>query len=277
MTAEREVAAAVDVVAERLAGWRPDVALVLGSGLGPLALEVEDAVGLPYDEIPGLGGPKVVGHAGRLVAGTLSGVRVLAFAGRRHLYEGVEPSRVVLPVRLASSLGARSLLVTNAAGGIRRTFRPGTLMLIRDHINFTFRSPLAGPVLTGEERFPDLSAPYDEGLCEAMRAAALSVSVALEEGVYAAVLGPSYETPAEIRMLERFGADAVGMSTVPETIVAVARGMRVCGVSCITNVAAGYAAPLDHQEVLDVTARVRAEFVSLVKEWLAELGRRDRA
>jgi purine-nucleoside phosphorylase len=277
VTADRELAAAVDLVAERLAGWRPDVALVLGSGLGPLALEVQDAVSVPYEEIPGLGGTSVVGHAGRLVAGTLCGVRVLAFAGRRHLYEGEEPSRVVLPVRLASALGARRLLVTNAAGGIRRTFRPGTLMLIRDHINFTFRSPLIGAVLPGEERFPDLSAPYDEGLCEAMRGAARSVSVALEEGVYAAVLGPSYETPAEIRMLERFGADAVGMSTVHEVIVAVARGMRVCGVSCITNAAAGYAAPLDHQEVLEVTARVQAEFVATVKAWLAELGRKERA
>jgi purine-nucleoside phosphorylase len=277
VTVARELAAAVDVVAERLAGWRPDVALVLGSGLGALVLEVQDAVAVPYEEIPGLGGTSVVGHAGRLVAGTLSGVRVLAFAGRRHLYEGHQPSRVALPVRLASALGAHSLLVTNAAGGIRRTFRPGTLMLIRDHINFTFRSPLAGAVLPGEERFPDLSAPYDDGLCEAMRAAARSVPVVLEEGVYAAVLGPSYETPAEIRMLERLGADAVGMSTVPETIVAVSRGMRVCGVSCITNLAAGYAAPLDHQDVLEVTARVRAEFVAMVKEWLAGLGRQERS
>jgi purine-nucleoside phosphorylase len=272
VSAARELEAAAGSVAARLDGWRPDVALVLGSGLGGLALEINDAVAIPYEEIPGLGGARVAGHAGRLVAGTLGGVRVLAFAGRRHLYEGEALSRVVLPVRLASVLGAGVLLVTNAAGGIRRTFRPGRLMLIRDHINFAFRSPLAGPVLPGESRFPDMSAPYDAALGAAMHRAAARAAVALDDGVYAWVPGPSYETPAEIRMLERFGADAVGMSTVPETIVAVARGMRVCGVSCITNQAAGYGAPLAHAEVLQVTARVREEFAGMVRGWIEEVG-----
>ena len=269
MSAEAELEAALAAVRPRLSGWTPDVALVLGSGLGAVASEIADPIAIPFEEIPGFGEARIAGHPGRIVAGSLCGARVLAFAGRRHLYEGVGTSRVVLPVRLASALGATQLLVTNAAGGIRRTFAPGTLMLIRDHINFTFRSPLAGAVLAGEERFPDLSAPYDDALSAHMRESARSQQVRLEEGVYAAVLGPSYETGAEIHMLERLGADAVGMSTVPEVIVAVARGMRVCGVSCITNQAAGFGAPLAHQEVLDVAARMRGEFGSLVKAWIA--------
>jgi purine-nucleoside phosphorylase len=268
VTLVSELSAAVAVVRPRLAGWTPDLAMVLGSGLGALAEEIASAVVVSYDDVPGLGGGRVAGHAGRLVAGTLRGARVLAFAGRRHLYEGHAAGSVALPVRLASELGAAHLLVTNAAGGIRRTFTPGTLMLIRDHLNFTFRSPLAGAVLPGEERFPDMSAPYDPAFGDALRAAARAAGVRLEEGVYAAVLGPSYETPAEIRMLEGLGADAVGMSTVPEVIVAAARGMRVCGVSCITNFAAGLGPPLDHHEVLEATARVRGEFVALITTWV---------
>jgi purine-nucleoside phosphorylase len=269
MTPEAELETAVAAVQPRLAGWTPDIALVLGSGLGAVAAEISDQIGMSFGEIPGLGEGRVAGHASRVVMGSLCGAKVMAFSGRRHLYEGGEPSRVVLPVRLAAELGATRLLVTNAAGGIRRTFTPGTLMLIRDHINFTCRSPLAGAVVPGEERFPDLSAPYDEPLSARMREAARSLGVRLEEGVYAAVLGPSYETAAEIRMLERFGADAVGMSTVPEVIVAIARGMRVCGVSCITNHAAGLGGALDHREVLAVTARVQEEFIAVVKAWLA--------
>jgi purine-nucleoside phosphorylase len=271
VSAAAELESAIAALRPRLAEWTPEIALVLGSGLGSLAAEIAEPLSIPFAEIPGLGATRVEGHTGRVVIGSLCGSRVMAFAGRRHVYEGVEPSRVVLPVRLASALGATRLLVTNAAGGIRRTFAPGTLMLIRDHINFTFRSPLAGAVLSGEDRFPDLSAPYDETLCAAMREAARSEGVVLDEGVYAAVLGPSYETPAEIRMLERLGADAVGMSTVPEVIVAAARGMRACGVSCITNAAAGSGAPLDHREVLAVATRVRSEFAALVRAWLARV------
>ncbi|HSJ63618.1 MAG TPA: purine-nucleoside phosphorylase [Gemmatimonadaceae bacterium] len=274
MTHASELRAAVAAVRPRLAGWSPDIAMVLGSGLGAMAEAIESAVVVSYDDVPGLDGGRVAGHVGRLVAGTLRGARVLAFAGRRHLYEGCAAASVALPVRLASELGAARLLVTNAAGGIRRTFTPGTLMLIRDHLNFTFRWPLAGAVLPGEERFPDMSAPYDPALGDAMRAAARTAGVRLEEGVYAAVLGPSYETAAEVRMLERFGADAVGMSTVPEVIVAAARGMRVCGVSCITNLAAGLGPPLDHREVLAVTAQVRGEFIALIGTWV-EAGARS--
>ena len=206
MTPGEELEAAVDAVRPRLEGWTPEIALVLGSGLGTVAGDVDPVATIPFEDIPGLGAGRVVGHAGQMVAGMLSGRRVIAFAGRRHLYEGHSPSGVVLPVRLASALGASILLVTNAAGGIRRTFAPGTLMLIRDHINLTFRSPLTGPVLPGEERFPDLSAPYDDALSGQMRAAARALGQRLEEGVYAGLLGPTYETRAEVRMLERRGA-----------------------------------------------------------------------
>jgi purine-nucleoside phosphorylase len=180
-------------------------------------------------------------RAGRVVAGTLGGCDVVAFAGRFHLYEGHPPRLAALPVRLAHALGARTLFVSNAAGGIRRTFHPGDLMLIRDHINLMWRNPLIGPVGDGEERFPDMSEPYDAKLLALLREAALEVGLPVVEGVYAGLLGPSYETPAEVRMLERLGADAVGMSTIPEVLVARALGMRVAGVSCITNLAAGIA------------------------------------
>lgn len=268
MSAATDLAAAVAAVRPRLAGFTPDVALVLGSGLGAIAGDISDAITIEFEDVPGLGEARVVGHAGRIAVGTLCGARVIAFAGRRHLYEGAAPATVALPVRLAAELGATRLLVTNAAGGIRRTFAPGTPMLIRDHINFTFRSPLAGPVLPGEERFPDMSEPYDAESAEIMRGVARSLGLRLEEGVYAAVLGPSYETPAEISMLEKLGADAVGMSTVPEVIVAVARGMRVCGLSLITNRAAGSGVPLSHREVLEMVERVRGDLSALVTGWL---------
>lgn len=273
MSAAAELRAAVAAVRPRLEGRTPAVALILGSGLGALAGEVDDAVAVSYEDIPGLAaGGSVVGHAATLVCGTLEGAPVLAFSGRRHLYEGHDMSTVVLPVRLAAELGVSMLLVTNAAGGVRRTFQPGTLMMIRDHINLLGRSPLTGPVLDGEVRFPDMSRPYDDALCDAMRQSARANGVPLEEGVYAASLGPAYETPAEVRMLERLGVDATGMSTVPEVITAAARGMRVAGVSCISNAAAGYtAAPLDHAEVLEVTARVRGQFLSLVRGWVGRV------
>ena len=271
MSAGAELAAAVAAVRPRLAGFTPDIALVLGSGLGGIAGETTDAVTIGFEDVPGLGEARIAGHPGRVVAGTLCGARVIAFAGRRHLYEGVTPARAVLPVRLAAELGASRLLVTNSAGGIRRTFVPGTPMLIRDHINLTFRSPLEGTVLPGEERFPDMSAPYDEPSNEIMRGVARSLGLRLEEGVYVSVLGPSYETPAEIRMLERLGGDAVGMSTVPEVIAAVARGMLVCGLSLITNRAAGSGIPLSHREVLDMAERVRDQMSALLKGWLGRI------
>jgi purine-nucleoside phosphorylase len=265
--AEDPVAAAVRALAPRLGPLRPRAALVLGSGLGALADEVADAVRIPAGEIPGFGVPAVAGHRGDLVAGTLGGVPVIVQSGRTHLYEGHEPAAVVLPVRVFARLGARTLLVTNAAGAIRPTLDPGALMLIADHINLMWRSPLVGPVRDGEPRFPDMSAPYDAGLRRRAREAARAAGIAPEEGVYAGVLGPSYETRAEIRMLERLGADAVGMSTVPEVIAARAAGLACLGVSVIANVAAGGAAHgLTHDDVLDAGGRAATQLGALVRE-----------
>ena len=261
--------AAGDALRARLEGRAPRIALVLGSGLGGLAARIEQGVTVPYEELPGFPRPSVTGHAGHVVAGSLDGVPVLAFAGRFHLYEGHAPATAVLPVRVARHVGVDALFVSNAAGGIRRTFRPGDLMLIRDHLNLTWRNPLVGPVGDGEPRFPDMSAPYDASLLALLRRAAHDERIAVEEGVYAALLGPSYETPSEVRMLERLGADAVGMSTVPEVLAARALGMRVAGVSCITNPAAGIGgAALDHREVLDVTTRAAERFERLVRAFV---------
>jgi purine-nucleoside phosphorylase len=230
---------AASAVREAIAPRQPTVAIVLGSGLGFLGESLGDAVRVPYARIPGFPPPGVAGHAGELIAGALEGKAVLMQSGRFHLYEGYEPATAALPVRVFHALGVRTLLLTNAAGGIRRTFGAGTLMLIADHLNLMFRNPLVGPVAEGDERFPDMSDPYDAELRALARRVARERGIALEEGVYAGLLGPSYETKAEIRMLERLGADAVGMSTVPEVLAARARGVRCLGVSAITNAAAG--------------------------------------
>jgi len=257
---------AADAVGKAIAPRRPTVALVLGSGLGFLAGEIGDAVRVPYARIPGFPQPTIQGHAGELIAGTLEGKTVLVQSGRFHLYEGHDPAVVGLPVRVFASLGIETLIVTNAAGGIRRTFRPGALMLIADHINTTGRQPLAGPLLEGEQRFPDMSDPYDGELRALARRVAAEQKIPLEEGTYAATLGPSYETRAEIEMLKRFGADAVGMSTVPEVIVARARGIRCLGISTITNLAAGLGAPtLNHAEVLETANKVKGDLAGLVR------------
>lgn len=262
-------AGAARAIRARVGDVRPAVALILGSGLGGLVRRVEGRADVPFADIPGLPSSTVAGHAGRVVTGTLAGTAVVAFAGRFHLYEGHDPAIAALPARIAHALGARVLFVSNAAGGIRRTFRAGDLMLIRDHINLMGRNPLTGPVLPGEPRFPDMSDPYDPALLDVLRAAALATGVPVVEGVYAALLGPSYETPAEVRMLERLGADAVGMSTVPEVIAARSLGLRVAGVSCITNPAAGLSASaLSHEEVLAVGKRTQGAFERLVAEFV---------
>lgn len=240
--------------------------LVLGSGLGSLANDLTDSVRIPYRDLPGVPMPTVPGHAGELVAGRLAGTEVLAQAGRFHMYEGHDAGTSALMVRAASALGIRTVIVTNAAGGIRRTFAPGTLMLIADHLNLQFRSPLVGPVGEGEERFPDMSAPWSSRLRTLARRIAAERGVALEEGTYAGLLGPSYETPAEIRMLERLGADAVGMSTVSEVLAARALGMECLGISTITNLASGIGKePLSHGEVMETAARVRRSLASVVE------------
>ena len=264
--------AAVDAVAQRLGKLKPRVAIVLGSGLAGVADAVRDPVRIPYNEIPGFPEPGAPGHKGELVGGTLETVPVLVQSGRFHLYEGHAPALAALPTRVFHALGVKTLVVTNAAGGIRRSFRPPTLMLIADHINLMFRNPLVGPVEEGEERFPDMSDPYDPELRALARQVAREERIPLEEGVYAALLGPSFESPAEIRMLERIGADAVGMSTVPEVIAARARGLRCLGFSSITNVAAGLSAQkLSHLEVLEAGKQVAGQLERLIRGVLKKL------
>jgi purine-nucleoside phosphorylase len=265
---------ATAAVSRRLGSLRPRVAVVLGSGLGAVADAVQSAIRIPYSAIPGFPEPGAQGHKGELVAGTLEGVPVLVQSGRFHLYEGHAPAVAALPARVFARLDARTLIVTNAAGGIRHTFRPPTLMLIADHINLMFRNPLVGPVVEGDERFPDMSDPYDPALRALARDVARAERIPLEEGVYAAMLGPSFETPAEVRMLAWLGADAVGMSTVPEVIAARARGVRCLGFSSITNVAAGLPGggqTLSHQEVLDAGRALAGQLERLIRGVLRRL------
>ncbi len=269
--ADRHTAPAA-ALRERLSDFRPRVAVVLGSGLGALAEAVDSPKKIPYVDIPGFPPPAVQGHAGELVIGELERVPVLLQSGRFHLYEGHPPETVALPVRVFAELGVEFLVVTNAAGGIRQTMHPPTLMLIANHMNLMWRNPLIGPVVESEQRFPDMSEPYDRELRALARDVAREHGIALEEGVYAGVLGPSYETPAEIRMLQCLGADAVGMSTVPEVIVARARQIRVLGISSITNVAAGLSPhPLSHDEVLEAGASLARDLGTLVRGVLAQL------
>jgi purine-nucleoside phosphorylase len=259
----RQSAAAVR---ERLGDLKPSIAVVLGSGLGFFTQRIEDAVKIPYREVPGFPEPTVIGHGGELVVGRLAGKAIIAQSGRFHLYEGHDAATTALPVRVFAELGIGTLLLTNAAGGIRRSFTQGTVMLIADHINLTFRNPLIGKLLAGEQRFPDMSDPYDSGLRRLAREVAQEQRVLLNEGVYVQLLGPSYETPAEIRMLERLGADAVGMSTVMEVIAARARGIRCLGLSVVTNPAAGISPKkLDHAEVMETANRVTGELGALVE------------
>lgn len=263
-----------DAIREKIGTAEPEIAIILGSGLGGLADEIENAARVPFSDIPGFPEPTVLGHAGALVSGRLGGRRVVALAGRFHMYEGHPVALAGFPVRVMHALGARTLFVSNAAGAIRRDLVAGDLMIIDDQLNLTFANPLTGPVQEGEDRFPDMSEPYDARLRAALRAAGDKLGIALKEGVYACLPGPSFETRAEVRMLERLGADAVGMSTVPEVIVARARGMRVAGVSCITNAASGTSEfPVLHADVLEVTARSSTTFQSLVRSFVTDLPR----
>lgn len=253
-------------IRQRLGKRQPKIAVVLGSGLGFFTQRMTDTVTIPYAEIPGFPLTTVIGHGGELVAGKIGGKEILAQSGRFHLYEGHDAGVATIAVRTFAELGVETLILTNAAGGIRRNFASGTVMLIADHINLTFRNPLIGPVLPGEERFPDMSDPYDSALRTVARKAALDQRVPLHEGVYVQVLGPSYETPAEIRMFERMGADAVGMSTTVEVIAARARGLKCLGFSVISNPAAGISPhKLDHLEVMETARRVAGELSALLE------------
>ncbi|HEU4723014.1 MAG TPA: purine-nucleoside phosphorylase [Gemmatimonadaceae bacterium] len=250
----------------------PVLGIVLGSGLGGLARRIDRASEVAFAEVPGFPSASVAGHAGRVIVGQLAGRGVVALAGRFHMYEGHSAALAGFPARVLHALGAGALFVSNAAGGIDASLAPGDLMIITDHLNLMFRNPLAGAVEPGDTRFPDMSQPYDRGLAELIRREATALGFSMRAGVYGGLLGPTYETPAEVRMLRLLGADAVGMSTVPEVIVARAIGMRIAGVSCITNFAAGTTPnPLSHDEVLETTARVAARFEPLVERFVAAL------
>ena len=245
---------------------KADIGVILGSGLGDYAEALEDAVKLPYSEIPGFPRSTVAGHAGMWCCGTLHGKRVVMMQGRFHYYEGYGMKDVTLPVRVMQKIGVKTLIVTNAAGGVNLGYHPGELMVIGDMFSMTAQNPLIGPNLDAfGPRFPDMSCAFDKELRALAHECANEQGFALREGVYAQMTGPTYETPAEIRMLRTLGADAVGMSTVPEVIVARHGGMRVLGISCITNMAAGILdQPLNHAEVTETANRLKGQFRSLL-------------
>jgi len=258
---------AADLVRGRLPAGaaQPRAALVLGSGLGAVADEVRDAVAIPYAELPGFRVGSVAGHAGRLVVGTLAGVPVAVLQGRAHLYEGIDPAAIAVPVRTVRALGAELILLTNAAGSLRAEVGPGRLMALTDHINMTGRNPLVGPEFVG------MGKAYDPELLERLRAAATKAAVDLSEGVYLAVPGPSFETAAEIRAFRVLGADAVGMSTVLETIAARHCGLRVAAVSAITNLAEGMGGEkLSHEQTLRNAEVAARDLVRLVQTFAQE-------
>ena len=252
---------------------RPVAGVVLGSGLGGLADEVSDAVAIPFEDLPGWPAATAPGHVGRLLLGRIGDTPVVLLQGRFHMYEGNDPGLVVQPVLLFQRLGARLVVLTNAAGGINRDFGPGTLMVIADHLNLTGRTPLHGPNADAlGARFPDLTNAWDTELRERLKAAGRAENVELTEGVYAGLLGPQYETPSEVRMLHTLGADAVGMSTVLECIAARWAGLKVCGVSLVTNAGAGYTGEvLTHEEVLAAGAEAGPRLARVIRRFLEDL------
>ena len=246
---------------------RPKIALVLGSGLGAFADEFERAVRIPYAKIPNFPRSTAIGHAGRLVLGTVGGVAVAGMQGRVHLYEGYSAKDVAFPVRVFARMGVKAVILTNAAGGINRDFSQGCLVVLRDHINLQGANPLSGP---NDDhfgpRFPDMTYAYKRRFCDFTLEEGKRLAIPMHEGIYAALAGPNYETPAEIRYLRAIGADLVGMSTVPEVLAARHSGIRVLGISCVTNMAAGILdQPLDHKEVLETGERVKSQFIALLR------------
>jgi len=258
---------------ESMTGHQPEIGLILGSGLGDLAKEIEEATVIPYRDIPHFPVSTVEGHAGQLVIGKLAGKTVAAMQGRFHFYEGYSQREVVFPVYVMKALGIRVLVATNAAGGMNKDFKPGDLMVISDHINFTGSNPLIGP--NEEEiglRFPDMSDAYSQELRKVVFHVAEKHGICLQQGVYAAISGPAYMTPAELIMLRNLGADAVGMSTAPEVIAASHAGLKVLGISCITDMAIGEELePLTHEQVVEVANRAKPIFIELVKGFVGEV------
>ena len=252
---------------------RPKIALVLGSGLGAFADEFAQATKIPYSKIPHYPRSTAIGHAGQLVIGTVEGVEVVGMQGRVHFYEGYSAKELVFPIRVFARMGVKAVILTNAAGGVKKEFIEGRLVVISDHINLLGVNPLAGP---NEDkfggRFPDMTVAYDKKFRELTLAEGRLLGINLGEGVYAAVAGPSYETPAEVRYLRSIGADLVGMSTVPEVIAARHSGLRVLGISCVTNPAAGVLGrPLDHKDVLETAERVKGQFTGLLRAVIPDL------
>lgn len=272
MELTEKITAAADYVRARIP-HAPQIALVLGSGLGDYAETLENAVRIPFSEIPNFPLPTVPGHSGALVFGQKQGQNIAVLQGRIHYYEGLPQREITLPIRVLAALGVGKLVLTNAAGGVNTSFNPGDLMLIADHINFSGANPLIGPNMDAfGPRFPDCSDLYTASLRKAIREKAAAAGIPLQEGIYAMYSGPNYETPAEIRMFRTLGADAVGMSTVPEALVAGHCGMDVVGISCITNMAAGVLPQkLNHAEVVEVAARVHDKFQSLLDTVLTVL------
>lgn len=262
-----EIQQAAEYIRKTTNGFVPEIGMVLGSGMGILAEEIPDPIRIPYTNIPGFPPSTVKGHAGQLVMGELEGRRVLVMQGRFHYYEGLSIQTLALPVRVMKLLGTEMLLVTNAAGGCNPNFRVGDLMIIRDHINFAFNNPLMGRNLDGlGPRFPDTSGAYSPRLMQVARDTASQLGFEMREGVYQFNTGPTYETPAEVRMAQSLGADAVGMSTVPEVIAAAHADIEVLGISFISNLAAGISGhALSHSEVVETMATVRDKFIGLVR------------
>jgi purine-nucleoside phosphorylase len=267
-----EIQEAADFISARVR-TKPEIGLILGSGLGVLAEEIEDAVRIDFSEIPHFPVSTVEGHAGRLVVGSLNGKQVAAMQGRFHFYEGYSMQQVTFPVYVMHQLGIHSVIITNACGGMNRSFSPGDLMIISDHINFTGSNPLIGKNL--EEfgpRFPDMSTAYTPEYRELARQKANELGITIQEGVYAGISGPTYMTPAELIMLARLGGDAVGMSTVPEVIAARHAGMKVLGISCVTDMAIGEELePLTHEQVVEVANLTRPRFIQLVTSVMKEM------
>lgn len=272
MEIENKINAAAACLLEHTA-QRPTIGLVLGSGLGDFADTLTDAVRIPFSQIPNFPVPTAPGHAGALVFGKKQGKNVVVLQGRIHFYEGLPQREITLPVRVLAAIGVRQLILTNAAGGVNTAYHPGDLMLISDHINYSFSNPLIGSNLEGfGPRFPDASDIYTAQLRSAIKNAAAAAGIHLQEGVYMMFPGPSYETPAEIRMARILGADAVGMSTVPEALVAAHCGLQVVGISCITNMAAGVLPrKLVHEEVMETAARVHDTFRQVLDMALAAI------
>ncbi|NOX37370.1 MAG: purine-nucleoside phosphorylase [Calditrichaeota bacterium] len=255
---------------------QPRIGLILGSGLGDFADTLENADKIATSEIPHYPPSTVEGHKGYLVFGTVRGIPVVAVQGRTHFYEGHRIDQVAYVVRIMDLMGVKKLIVTNAAGGVNPYFQPGDLMIIVDHINFLFRNPLRGPVVPPEPRFPDMYANYHPPYIELLESIGLELGIPLKKGVLFVSTGPSYETAAEVRMVRRLGGDAVSMSTVPEVLVARARGMKVAGISCITNLATGISAtPLSHDEVTQIANRVKNTFQKLVRELILRMDKTD--